>query len=150
MAGGLWAKRFDKVNGEIRECKQCGDTYHAMKPRWLCTKCVNERQRPIEAAKRAKTPKKEQYPFDNKGTEATNRFCRIRTQMSRAWKEYEKTGDKSVVVAHYDKQLQEIKDNGIWEWIWDRRDDASKKENKPKTASMTRKDYPDTRGHYED
>ena len=150
MAGGLWARKFDKKNGEIRQCKQCGETYHAMKPRWLCKKCVNAKQRPIEEAKRARTPKKENYPFDNKGNEAGNRFCSIRTALSNAWKEYRKTGDRSVITAHYDKQLKEIKGNGIWQWIWDRRDDQTKKENKPKTASMTRKEWPDTRGHYEE
>jgi hypothetical protein len=147
---GLWSVKFDHVNGEMRKCKGCGEQYHAKKPRWLCTNCVNAKQRPIEEAKRARTPKKEQYPFDTKGNEAANRFCKIRTALSNAWKEYNKTGDKSVILAHYDKQLKEIHDNGIWEWIWDRRDDASKKENKLKTASMTRKDYPDTRGHYEE
>jgi hypothetical protein len=147
---GLWSVKFDHVNGEMRKCKGCGEEYHAKKPRWLCTKCVNEKQRPIEEAKRARTPKKEQYPFDTKSNEAATRFCKIRTALSNAWKEYNKTGDKSVILAHYDKQLKEIHDNGIWEWIWDRRDDASKKENKLKTASMTRKNYPDTRGHYEE
>jgi hypothetical protein len=150
MKGGLWARKFDYTNGETRQCKECGATYHAVKPRWLCTKCVNAKQKPIEQAKRARTPKKEQYPFDNKGNAANNRFCKIRTKLSNAWKEYRKTGDKSVVIAHYDKQLKEIKDNGIWEWIWDRRDDRSKKENNPKTRNMITKDLPDTRGWYEE
>jgi hypothetical protein len=150
MAGGLWAKKFDYKNGETRQCKECGETYHAKKPRWLCTKCVNAKQRPIEQAKRAKTPNKEQYPFDTKGNEAANRFCKIRTALSKAWKEYQKTGDKSVVIAHYNNQLKEIHDNGIWQWIWDRRDDASKKENKLRTRNVIKKEYPDTRGHYEE
>jgi hypothetical protein len=150
MTGGLWARKFDRKNGEIRECKTCGATFHAKKPIWKCTKCINAAQKIIETAKRARTPKKEFYPFDNKGNEAGARFCTIRTALSKAWKEYRKTGDRSIITAHYDKQLQEIKDNGIWQWIWDRRDDQSKKENKPKTASMTIKDWPDTRGHYEE
>jgi hypothetical protein len=45
--------------------------------------------------------------------------------------------------------LKEIHDNGIWEWIWDRRDDASKKENNQKTRNMINKELPDTRGYYE-
>jgi hypothetical protein len=150
MKGGLWARKFDYKNGETRQCKECGETYHAKKPRWLCQKCINANQRPIEEAKRALRGIKENYPFDTKGNEAANRFCKIRTALSRAWKQYNKTGDKGYVIAHYEKQLQDIKDNGVWEWIWDRRDEASKRENKVKTASMTRKEYPDTRGHYED
>lgn len=147
---GLWSVKFDHKNGETRICRKCGETFHAKKPIWKCTKCVNKDQKVIETAKRARTPKKERYPFDNKGTESSNRFCRIRTQLSKAWKEYDKTGDRNVITTHYDKQLKEIKENGIWEWIWDRRDDQSKKENKIKTASMTRKEWPDTRNWYEE
>ena len=150
MKGGLWANRFDRVNGENRVCKQCGETYLAKKPRWICQKCINANQRPIEEAKRALRGHKELYPFNTRTNAADKRFNSIRTALSRAWKKYNKTGDKSVIVAHYDKQLQEIKDNGIWDWIWDRRDDASKRENNVKSREMTRKEYPDTRGYYEE
>jgi len=146
---GLWSRKFDYNNGEQRVCKECGDTYHTMKPRWLCTKCVNAKQKIVETKKRARTPKKEQYPFDNKGNEAGARFCSIRTAMSKAWREYEKTGDKSIVIAHYDKQLKEIHENGIWEWIWDRRDDATIKGRTIRSKEIINKDLPDTRGHYE-
>jgi hypothetical protein len=149
MAVGLWARKFDRKNGETRQCNYCGDTFHAKKPIWKCTKCVNAAQKIIEQKKRARTPKKEQYPFDNYGNEAGRRFCTIRTALSNAWKEYKKTGDKSYVIAHYDKQLKEIKDNGIWQWIWDRKDEATLKENKPKTRNMINKEVPDTRGYYE-
>jgi hypothetical protein len=150
MAGGLWAKKFDRKNGETRECNGCGNTFHTMKPIWRCSKCVNAAQKIIGAKQREKIGKKKLYPFDNKGTESSNRFCSIRTALSRAWKEYDKTGDKGYVIAHYEKQLKEIKGNGIWEWIWDRRDDQTKKETQPKTSNMTKRDYPDTRGHYEE
>ncbi len=57
------------------------------------------------------------------------------------------TGDKSVIIAHYDKQLKEIEENGILEWILDRRADTDKRE---RSRNMIRKEYPDTRGHYEE
>jgi hypothetical protein len=150
MAGGLWSRKFDRKNGETRQCRVCNETFHAKKPIWKCTKCVNKDQKIIEARKRARYPKKDRYPFDNYTNEAGNRFCTIRTALSNAWKEYNKTGDKSVIVAHYDKQLKEIQENGIMHWILDRRDIETLKENKPKTVSMTKKEYPDTRGYYED
>jgi hypothetical protein len=146
---GLWSRKFDYQNGETRVCKKCGDTFHTIKPRYRCTACINANQKIIGEAKRANTPKKEQYPFDNKGNEAGARFCKIRTALSNAWKEYNKTGDKSVVIAHYDKQLKEIHENGIWQWIWDRRDDATIKGRTIRSKEMIRKDLPDTRGHYE-
>ena len=70
--------------------------------------------------------------------------------MSNAWKEYNKTGDKSYVIAHYDKQLKEITENGILTWILDRRCLVAQKEKKSKTRGMIKNQYPDTRGYYED
>jgi hypothetical protein len=117
-----------------------------MKPRWRCTNCINKAQKIIEAKKRARTPKKENYPFDNYTNEAFKRFCSIRTALRKAWIEFEKTGDRSIITAHYDKQLKEIKDNGIMQWILDKKDEVTK----PKTASMTKNEFPDTRGWYEE
>ena len=147
----MFKKPFNRKVGETRICKHCNESFFTFKPIWKCTKCVNASQRVIETRKRARTPKKEQYPFDNRGNEAGARFCSIRTALSKAWKEYNKTGDKSYVIEHYDKQLKEIKDNGIMEWIFDRRTPEAKREMNPnaKTRNMIRTDYPDTRGHYE-
>lgn len=147
---GIWSRKFDYKNGEDRVCKKCDTPFHANKPSYICKLCLNANQKELSKAYRDKVGKKENYPFDNKGTESSNRFCKIRTALSKAWKEYDKTGDKSYVIAHYDKQIKEIHENGIWQWIWDRRDDTTKKENKLKTANMTRKEWPDTRGHYEE
>ena len=134
-------KKFDYNNGEDRVCKDCGVTYHTHKPRWRCLDCL--------CAQQKKYPKpyikKEQYPFDNQGTEASNRFCKIRTRLSNAWK----TGDRKVINAHYDRQLKEIQENGIMAWILDRRDVDSKKHRVVKTRNRIRKEFPDTRGHYE-
>jgi hypothetical protein len=146
---GLWNKKFDKKNGEKRECRTCGTTFHAKKPIWKCTKCVNASQRIIEEAKRAKYPKKDRYPFNNRTNEAGSRFCSIRTALSNAWKEYKKTGDRNVITAHYDKQLKEIQENGIMHWILDRRDIETLRENKLKTRNVITKELPDTRGYHE-
>jgi hypothetical protein len=146
MTGGLSSRKFDRKNGETRDCKNCGDTFHTIKPRWRCTNCINKAQKIIEAKKRARTPKKENYPFDNYTNEAFKRFCTIRTELRKAWIEFEKTGDKSIVTAHYDMQFKEIKDNGIMQWILDKKDEVTK----PKTASMTKNEFPDTRGWYEE
>ena len=151
---GLWSRKFDYTNGDTRICKVCNATFHTMKPRYRCNVCVNEAQKIVEAKKRAKYKRKAQYPFDNKTPEAANRFNRIQKELRNAWKEYYKTGDRTIIHAHYDKQLQEIKDNGIMEWILDRRTPEARKEKNPmsmaKSKNMIRKDYPDTRGHYED
>jgi hypothetical protein len=145
----MFKKPFNKKVGETRECKHCGNEFFTLKPIWKCTKCTNASQRIVEERKRAKRGKKEQYPFNNYTNEAGARFNKIQKELRKAWSEFENTGDKSYVIAHYDKQLEEIKGNGIWQWIWDRRDDVSKKEGKVKTANMTKKEYPDTRGYYE-
>ena len=146
----MFKKPFNKKVGETRECKHCGNEFFTLKPIWKCTKCTNASQRIVEERKRALKGKKEQYPFNNYNNEAGARFHRIQKELRKAWSEFENTGDKSYVIAHYEKQLEEIKENGIWQWIWDRRDDISKKSSKPKTANMTKKDYPDTRGYYEE
>ena len=149
MAGGLWTRKFDYKNGETRVCKNCNVSFHTPKPTWRCIKCINENQKVIEEAKRAKYKKKEQYPFSNKTSEAANRFCSIRTALSRAWKEYRETGDKKIILTHYNKQLKEIEDNGILKWIYDRRCIQAQSEKHVKTKGMIKKEYPDTRGHYE-
>ena len=145
----MFKKPFNRKTGEQRECKYCGDTFHAKKPIWKCQTCVNAAQKIIETKKRAKYPKKDKYPFDTRTNAADKRFLSIRTRLSNAWKKYNQTGDKSYVNAHYEKQIKEIKENGIMTWIFDRRDEATLKANKPKSRNMTKIDYPDTRGHYE-
>jgi hypothetical protein len=147
----MFKKPFNRKVGEIRECKYCGDTFHAKKPIWKCQTCVNAAQKIIEQKKRAQYAKKDRYPFDTRTPAADKRFNSIRTALSNAWKEYNRTGDKSYVTNHYDKQIKEIKDNGIMEWILDRRTPEAKRENNPnlRSRNMIAKDLPDTRGHYE-
>ena len=137
----MFKKKFDYNNGEDRVCKDCGATYHTKKPRWRCLDClcIQQKKYPRPYAK------KEQYPFDNQGTEASNRFCKIRTRLSTAWK----TGDREVINAHYDRQLKEIEENGIMAWILDRRDADTKNGKVIKTRNRIRKEFPDTRGYHE-
>jgi hypothetical protein len=149
MKGGLWARKFDYQNGETRECKKCNESFYTKKPIWRCPKCFNAEQKVIQGKIRKERGLKPYYPFDNQGTEASNRFSSIRSAMSKAWKEYEKTGDKSVVIAHYDKQLKEIEENGIWQWIWDRRDDETIKGRTIRSREQIKKELPDTRGYHE-
>jgi len=148
----MFKKPFNRKVGEDRVCKECGDSFHAKKPIWKCTKCVNKAQRVIEEKKRAQYKKKDRYPFDTRTNAAGARFCNISTRLSNAWKEYNKTGDRSVITAHYDRQLKEIQENGIMEWILDRRSVDAKREMNPnqKTNNMIEKDLPDTRGWYEE
>ena len=145
----MFKKPFNRKVGETRECKYCGDTFHAKKPIWKCQTCVNAAQKIIETKKRAKYPKKDKYPFDTRTNAADKRFLSIRTALSNAWKEYNRTGDKSYVIAHYNKQIKEIKENGIMQWIFDRRDEETLKANKPKSRNMINNDLPDTRGYHE-
>lgn len=156
----LWSVKFDHENGENRKCKLCGNDFHATKAVWRCKPCIGKINHQtakdkygegiIPTGKWAGMPVKKPYPFDNRSSEASNRFCTIRTALSNAWKEYQKTGDKSVVIAHYNKQLKEIEENGIMEWIKDRRSDDMRKETQLKSKNMIRNDYPDTRGYYEE
>lgn len=146
----MFKKPFNKKVGETRECKGCGDTFFTDKPTWKCRNCVNAKQRIIEEKKRAKYPKKDKYPFDNRGTESSNRFCKIRTGLSNAWKEYNKTGDKTAINEHYNKQLQEIRDNGILQWIYDRRDKETIAAKAVKSKRQITQELPDTRGYHEE
>ena len=146
---GLWSKRFDHKNGENRVCKICGEEYHTMKPINRCRVCVNKSQKLVEEVRRAKYPKKETYPFDNRNGQSSSRFCSIRTALSKAWREYRQTGDKSIIIAHYNKQLKEAEELGILKWIYDRRCIQAQSEKHVKTKGMINKELPDTRGYYE-
>ena len=38
-------KKFNRKEGETRECKECKIQFHTMKPRWVCPECVNKEKR---------------------------------------------------------------------------------------------------------
>jgi hypothetical protein len=149
MAGGIWSRKFDHKNGETRQCNLCSETFHATKPGYVCRKCINAKQRRIEEVKRGKYARKDVYPFNNKNGEASSRFCSIRTALSNAWKQYNITGDKSIIISHYNKQLKEAEELGILKWIYDRRCIQAQSEKHVKTKGMINKELPDTRGYYE-
>ena len=142
----MFKKPFNKVVGETRQCKHCDATFHTFKPIYTCRECQNKKQKVLEQKKRAKYAKKEKYPFKTTTNEAERRFSRIHGELVAAWKE----GTREALTKHYDKQLKEIQENGIMQWIIDRRDNQTRKENNPKSRNMIRKEYPDLRGYYED
>ena len=145
----MFKKPFNRTIGEQRICKGCGVSFHTMKPRYSCNTCVNAKQKKYETIRRKKYPKKETYPFNNRTNEAGSRFCSIRTKLSNAWKEYKKTGDKSIITQHYDRQLKEIQENGILKWIIDRRDKETADAKTIKSRKTITNDYPNHHDYYE-
>ena len=147
--GGLWSRKFNHKDGETRVCKICDVSFHTMKPRYRCNACVNAKQKVIEQIKRDKYEKKPKYPFATTTNAAGLRFNKIHGELSRAWKEYHKTGDKSAITAHYDKQLKEIEENGVKEWILDRRDKETLQAKAVKSRRSIQNDYPNHHDYYE-
>jgi hypothetical protein len=145
----IWNVKFDHKNGELRKCKVCDKDFHTKKPVWRCMACINANQKIVEKKKRAKYEKKTIYPFSNKTSEASNRFCSIRTRLSNAWKEYRETGDRSIITQHYEKQLKEIEELGILKWIIDRRDKETADSKQSKSRRNIQKDYPNHHDYYE-
>ena len=136
----MFKKPFNKVIGETRKCKECNKEFHTHKPRWRCLDCLCSIQKKYPKP----YAKKDQYPFDTRTNEASLRFNRIHGELVKAWKE-----GPEARKAHYDKQLKEIQENGVLDWINDRRSAEAKREKGAKTRNRIRKEFPDTRGHYE-
>jgi hypothetical protein len=145
----IWNTKFDHKNGETRQCKECGETFHAKKPVYTCQPCQNKKQKVVEQKKRAQYQKKDNYPFDTRTNEAGARFHRIQRELRKAWIEFKKTGDKSIVTQHYDKQIKEIEENGIMKWIIDRRDKETLEAKQSKSRNNIQKDYPNHHDYYE-
>jgi DNA-directed RNA polymerase subunit RPC12/RpoP len=152
----LWKVKFDHKNGELRKCKQCDKDFHAKKPTWrcnLCTSKINFDKRKskyeegiMNTGKWIGMPMKKPYPFSNRTSESNNRFSRIRRELRKAWE-----GGREELDKHYAKQLKEIEENGILEWILDRRanDDLPNGQKKAKSKTQTNIEFPDTRGYHE-
>ena len=146
----MFKKPFNSKVGETRECKLCGEQFHTMRPVWRCKPCIGKVN--FESAKKKYPPgiiptgkwagmkPKEKYPFDNRTSEANNRFAKIRARLRKAWK-----GGREELTKHYDNQLNEIEENGILEWILDRRADSDKTNIDVKSITKINKEYPNTR-----
>lgn len=149
MAGGLWARKFNYKDGETRICKTCGREWHTMKPRLSCNLCYNEKARLCQIRRKEEGKiewnKKTKYPYHHgsaqgwKGS-AKQHFSNIRNRHDKAWRE-----GKDALREHYDKVFEEIQSNGIWEWIWDRRDRETLDKDRKKRDSKIIKDYPNTK-----
>lgn len=136
-------KVFDRKNGEIRVCRVCGVDFHTMKPLNRCAPCTNawNKERLKERMELGLIPKieyKENYPFGTNDGSAVKRFQRIQRELKMCETSEERR-------AHYQKQLKEAEELGILKWIYDRRDNETKRENKSKRKSKIEKELPDTR-----
>lgn len=120
---------------EDRICRYCGNPFHAIRPIWRCNPCTVAMQKVVND--RSKRPIKDKYPFDSKGGEAKSRFRRI-------YRELNKCNTREELTAHYDKMFKEIEENGIMQWIVDRRDDETQRENQSKSNRRIKTEYPDT------
>jgi len=134
----MFKKPFNRTIGEIRVCRQCNEEFHAYKPIWSCMACLCKQQKLYAP----RITKKDKYPFS--GNERDLRFSRIHGELSRAWKQ-----GREALTAHYDKQLKEIEQNGVLDWINDRRSAEAKKENRVKSRNNITKDYPNHHDYYE-
>jgi hypothetical protein len=145
----MFKKPFNRTIGEERICKGCDTPFHTFKPVYTCQPCQNKKQKIVEQKKRSLYKKKDNYPFDTKTNEAGSRFHRIQRELRKAWIEFKKTGDKSIITQHYDKQIKEIEENGILKWIIDRRDAETNKAKIIKSRNHIQKDYPNHHDYYE-
>jgi len=145
----MFKKPFNRTIGEERICKVCDTPFHTFKPVYTCQPCQNKKQKIVEQKKRSLYQKKDNYPFDNRTNEAGSRFHRIQRELRKAWIEFKKTGDKSIITQHYDKQIKEIEENGILKWIIDRRDAETNKGKIIKSRNHIQKDYPNHHDYYE-
>ena len=139
----LWKVKFDHKNGETRECKECGTSFHTPKPRWRCNACVNAKQKIVETAKRAKYERKEPYPYQGPNHDYHSRFYPLRAKLHKIkvrsqWKEY------------FKERLDEILNDAVlMKWINDRRDKETAEAKQVKSKSNIQKDYPNHHDYYE-
>jgi hypothetical protein len=129
-------KKFDPTIE--RQCKLCKEMFLPSVPLWKCPKCQAAYQR---MKNKESYIIKDAYPFIE--PEKSSRFRRIKRELGKCKTQKERS-------EHFGKQLEEIIDNGIMKWIWDRRDMESKQKAKVKSVNAQHKDYPSTKGLYFD
>jgi len=140
---GLWSVKFNHKDGEIRKCKVCDKDFHAKKPIWRCNPCVNEAQKLLEGKKRSKCERKEPYPYQGPNHDYHSRFYPLRAKLHKM-----KVRDEWQ--AYFKEKLDEIMNDAVlMKWINDRRDKETAEAKQSKSRNVIKKEFPDTRGHYE-
>ena len=140
----LWKVKFNHTDGETRKCKLCDTEFHTMKPRHRCNACINAKQKVIEGKKRAKYERKEPYPYQGPNHDYHKRFYPLRAKLHsikvrQEWKEY------------FKERLDEILNDAVlMKWINDRRDKETAEAKQLKSRNVIKKEFPDTRGYYEE
>jgi len=139
----LWNTKFDYANGEQRVCKECGISFHTMKPRYSCNACLNIKQKVIEQKKRGKYERKEPYPYQGPKHDYHQRFYPLRVKLH-------KMKVREEWQAYFKEKLDEImQDKILMKWINDRRDKETLEAKQIKSKKTITKDYPNTHDYYE-
>lgn len=139
----MFKKPFNKVVGEQRICKHCDKEFYTFKPRYRCNECINAKQKIVEQRKRATYEKKAPYPHQAANHNYNQRFRPLRVKLH-------KMKERSEWQEYFKIKLDEIfNDAVLMKWIWDRRDAETKSKRVARSKNVIKKDYPDTRGHYE-
>ena len=140
----MFKKPFNRTIGETRTCKHCNVEFHTFKPIYRCKDCTNANQKLYESRRRKQYQKKEKYPYQGPNHNYKQRFEPLKRilhkmKLRSEWQTYLKV-----------KLDELLKDEILMKWINDRRDEETKNANKSRSKRVIQKDYPDTRGHYED
>jgi len=139
----LWNTKFDYANGEQRVCKECGISFHTMKPRYSCNACLNIKQKVIEQKKRGKYEKKQSYPYQGPKHDYHQRFYPLRVKLH-------KMKVREEWQAYFKEKLDEImQDKILMKWINDRRDKETLEAKQAKSKKNIQRDYPNTHDYYE-
>ena len=130
-----------KIQTEIRECVQCGDTYDWNLRNIYCL-CVPCRKRHYRKKQKLSAGEyKKPYPLNE--NEKRNRYRRIQRELDAATT---KESRREI----YGRELDYMIESGIWEWCIDLRFsnkivNAGIGAGRPKSKELA----PDTRGWYE-
>ena len=133
--------KFDRVNGETRKCKECGEEYHTMKPIWTCNECVNKKafkkNKELAAMGMKRWIAKAEYP--DRGVLRKTKFDRLQAKLRKMHFRHE-------WVEYLSARLDEVmKDRELMDWIYDRRDEESMKQKKVKKYGIDVKKVPSTK-----